>query len=481
MTLETSVGQPLLIAAFIDCSPLGLYCRDCEVAFISNKSAEQHIRSIHRNAMNSTNRKAVIKLFEELRANGNGCSLEEWLVGEPKNGGECSVCREFIPLRKHFKRHTDKNEACVSAFCTIRMFRRTRCFRNVPIYDDQQSTISSLSTVTAFAFDPPTIAALSTNSPTDTTTTTTNATTTTSQLGLSMREAINSIRPFVRPDEDASIWAPWFSGLAGRSPSLKDTLLGLVELWKAPVEEDKEPTLYRFLEVAERWLIDYSHIHIKQVPANFRNRLAVFESHEFGNTKYRGCFEPRQVEGKYRDEFFLLLRYAWRYSDSMLLASIKTEFELVQSGNVMTVLELGIVPRFVNTIHLEKATSVQQSTLLLDYVLSRCFHIDSALELKMVECSNAGSRMASVLHICRMGLCGEIMLLSGGDGYEHTANKLVSISRDCKNVNIICPMISDTRRMAMQKPNSLRAAVDPATGAKSKGTSEFGVGSCPGR
>ena len=92
-------------------------------------------------------------------------------------------------------------------------------------------------------FDPPTIAALSTNSPTDTTTTTTNATTTTSQLGLSMREAINSIRPFVRPDEDASIWAPWFSRLAGRSPSLKDTLLGLVELWKAPVEEDKEPFL----------------------------------------------------------------------------------------------------------------------------------------------------------------------------------------------------------------------------------------------
>jgi hypothetical protein len=160
--------------------------------------------------------------------------------------------------------------------------------RSVPVYDDQQSTISSLSTGTAF--DPPTIAALSTNSPTTTTTTTTNATTTTSQLGLSMSKAIDSIRPFVRPDEDASIWAPWFSGLAGRSPSLKDTLLGLVELWKAPVEEDKEPTLYQFLEVAERWLIDYSHIHIKQVPANFRNRLAVFESHEFGNTKYRGCF-----------------------------------------------------------------------------------------------------------------------------------------------------------------------------------------------
>ena len=109
------MGQPLLIAAFIDCSPLGLYCRDCEVAFISNKSAEQHIRSIHRNAMNSTNRKAVIKLFEELRANGNGCNLEEWLVGEPKNGGECSVCREFILLRKHFKRHKDKNKACAFA------------------------------------------------------------------------------------------------------------------------------------------------------------------------------------------------------------------------------------------------------------------------------------------------------------------------------------------------------------------------------
>ena len=148
----------------------------------------------------------------------------------------------------------------------------------------------------------------------------------------------------------------------------------------------------------------------------------------------------------------------------MLLANMKTEFELVQSDNIMTVLELGIVPRFVNTIHLEKAKSVQQSTLLLDYVLSRCFHIDSASELKMVECSNASSRMASVLHICRMGLCGEIMLLSGDDGYEHAANKLVSISRECKNVNIICPMISDTRRMAMRKPNSLRAAVDPGTG-----------------
>jgi hypothetical protein len=132
---------------------------------------------------------------------------------------------------------------------------------------------------------------------------------------------------------------------------------------------------------------------------------------------------------------------------TMLLANIKSEFELVQSDNIMTVLELGIVPRFVNTIHLERAKSVQQSTLLLDYVLSRCFHIDSASELKMVECSNAGSRrMASVLHICRMGLCGEIMLFSGDDGYEHTANKLVSISRDCKNVNIICPMISDTLR-----------------------------------
>jgi hypothetical protein len=268
LTMEPMM-EPLPITAFIDCSPLGLYCRDCMVAFSSNDSARNHVKSNHQESINTMKPEAVRKTFKELRArSGVKSCLEEWLIGEPKEGGECSVCREFIPLKKHFKRHKDKNKACASASCTLQMFRRTRCFRSVPVYDDQQSTISSLSTVTtafATASSHATISALSTNSPTNTTATTTNATTTTSQLGLSMSEAIDSIRPFVRPDKDASIWAPWFSELAGRSPSLKDTLLGLVELWKAPVEEDKEPSLYRFLDVAERWLIDYSHI-LRNIP-----------------------------------------------------------------------------------------------------------------------------------------------------------------------------------------------------------------------
>jgi hypothetical protein len=94
MTMEPT-EKPLLITAFIDCSPLGLFCRVCKVAFSSNETARRHLKLNHRKANSSTNREDVQKLFKELRENANILSLDEWMVGNPKNGGECSACREF--------------------------------------------------------------------------------------------------------------------------------------------------------------------------------------------------------------------------------------------------------------------------------------------------------------------------------------------------------------------------------------------------
>ena len=97
-TMEATM-EPSPITALIDCSPFGLFCRDCKVAFSCNKSAQNHLRLNHRDAIKSTNWAAVHKFFKELQENGNTLSVDEWLVGEPKNGGECAACREFIPLK----------------------------------------------------------------------------------------------------------------------------------------------------------------------------------------------------------------------------------------------------------------------------------------------------------------------------------------------------------------------------------------------
>jgi hypothetical protein len=126
--------EPQPITAFIDCSPLGLYCHVCKVAFTSNETARNHLKSNHVESFNLWPREAIRKTFKELRErNGNNASLNGWFVGELENGGECSVCMEFLPFKNKFKRHKDINKACTSASCNLRMFRRTRCFRRVPV------------------------------------------------------------------------------------------------------------------------------------------------------------------------------------------------------------------------------------------------------------------------------------------------------------------------------------------------------------
>ena len=84
LTMEPTM-EPLPITAFIDCSPLGLYCRDCMVAFSSNETARNHLKSNHQESINTMKPGAVRETFKELRArSGVKSCLEEWLIGEPK-------------------------------------------------------------------------------------------------------------------------------------------------------------------------------------------------------------------------------------------------------------------------------------------------------------------------------------------------------------------------------------------------------------
>ena len=137
--------EPQPITAFIDCSPLGLYCRVCKVAFTSNETARIHLKSNHVESFNFWTRKAVRKMFKELKErSGNNSSLDQWFVGELENGGECSVCYEFFSFKKNFKRHKGNNKTCASASCTLRMFRRTRCFRSVPVSTSTQVADSDI-------------------------------------------------------------------------------------------------------------------------------------------------------------------------------------------------------------------------------------------------------------------------------------------------------------------------------------------------
>jgi hypothetical protein len=107
--------EPQSITAFIDCSPLGLCCHVCKVAFTSNETARNHLKSNHVESFNLWTREAIRKTFKELRERScNNSSLNGWLVGELENGGECSVCMEFLPHKKEFKRHKDINKACTS-------------------------------------------------------------------------------------------------------------------------------------------------------------------------------------------------------------------------------------------------------------------------------------------------------------------------------------------------------------------------------
>jgi hypothetical protein len=126
--------EPQPITAFIDCSPLGLCCHVCKVAFTSNETARNHLKSNHVESFNLWTPKAIRKTFKELRERScNNSSLDGWLVGELENGGECSVCMQFLPHKRKFKRHKDINEACTSASYNLRIFCWTRCFRRVPV------------------------------------------------------------------------------------------------------------------------------------------------------------------------------------------------------------------------------------------------------------------------------------------------------------------------------------------------------------
>jgi len=66
LTMEPTM-EPLPITAFIDCSPLGLYCRDCMVAFSSNDSARKHVKLNHWESINTMKPEVVRETFKELR------------------------------------------------------------------------------------------------------------------------------------------------------------------------------------------------------------------------------------------------------------------------------------------------------------------------------------------------------------------------------------------------------------------------------
>ena len=118
-------------------------------------------------------------------------------------------------------------------------------------------------------------------------------------------------------------------------------------------------------------------------------------------------------------------------------------------------IQLAIVPKILFTAVAEEPDDHGKLPVACLYCLSRGFSMRSGLDLTMNECGWFASRISTLLHLLRAGVCGYLVTLSG----KHTVDLLTVYEMDMvgkiqngRVTNLLAPYIKRLRDLNARKP-----------------------------
>jgi len=457
----------------IQCTILGFYCSQCKTA-MNKDSVRKHLQRNHLELIESMSKSDLREFLTTTADAVKSTSIESCLVGPIKRGLACSTCHTICSTKSVFTRHSTAGK-CVGGKLIHISFRDTTCFRQHII---NQPIIQATHLISPY------------NMCSQTTFLTTNIQQKTGQQRLaetyslavgvtdndiptldnaivSKETAYKIMLRYVKDDERPETWAVHFECLMSDGPEAFDTKIRkLASLWNEQVERTSDSYLFALIDVAQEWFQNYAYNQIKRIPANIRNRLVVFDSHEFGGTMYGGSFVLRNTEGRLIKECTKLLAFSWRYPSSFL-DTLKTRFRYLVDSNLSRdqIIATGIVPKLLLAVYFEPMNSPRDPPpMAVLYCLSRCFQM-TPQPLQLVDCQLAGTRIANTLHLLRAGLLGVLFWWPRNNeneecGWLQHGLNLVELARSCVVTNVLSPIIADTKAMSAKKPKTLTSTTD---------------------
>jgi hypothetical protein len=462
------------------------------------ESIRQHLKKYHNHIVESSSNEEIRTFLSVIYEAAAKTSVDDCLVGDIKHGFQCLKCSEIFQSNRgwNFERHLESRKGKCSgegASTTPITYRNTRCFRRFPVDDASAPPCPPTTSITV---DQEATSAASSLQQSDYTMSNSTAlaldilfggSTTTGSTAEQEDEVVSSsisreiMRPYVRHDESTDIWAIHFESLMSSgvcaASNFQARIVQLVKWWSDDVDESEDAYLSEFLKLAKLWFDQYANNQLKRIPANIRNRLIVFDAHEYGGNLYGGSFYLRKTDGKLGEEYRRLLAFCWRYEGSYLEKYKQWFKRLVDVHETQEkMISLAVLPKFLLAVYFQQPLSPRDPPpIVVQYCLARSFRgfskTNQSDSLSMIDCQAAGTRMSNTLHLLRAGLLGVVFfwprdswhknhLGDAGSSWIKHATNLVEHARLCYVTNIISPMIADTRAMHARKPTSLTSSTD---------------------
>jgi hypothetical protein len=278
-------------------------------------------------------------------------------------------------------------------------------------------------------------------------------------------EASAILKPFVRPDEDVEVLCMIYYPLL--TPGFEGKMKEFLAFSSSQPAEDG--ILFKWLEAGREWLGKYAAGHIANVSANVRSRLAEFEQREVdGGVVGSRTFALRRGIPRLMNELDALLRFLYRYPTTL--------FDVYKSNDVLhmstkAMIESAIVPKILFTAVAEEPVDHGCLPVACLYCLSRGFTMKGGSDLTMNECGWSASRISSLLHLLRAGVCGYLVTLSGNNSDNLLTMQEMDIVGNIQGgrvTNLLAPYVKRLRDMNAKKPplksNTVNANGDITTG-----------------
>jgi hypothetical protein len=441
------------LPSFLDITPFGPYCQTCNVtlpiqAGILIHGKEAHPKCLFKNA-------AVVRQVQRrmlVLRNTHADDLSPFLTDQRATVPTwfCTACFRSFSKNFSYTRHLDRNKECTGRLggkleCYVTICGRLGPKKCTVLNTTTGSTFttvsneSTLSTLTDSFFQSSInhTMVVETSSKVPTT------------LLFTQEQASEVLAPFVRPDENVrDLTLIYFPIL---TPGFEGKMKEFLSYSTSQSVEDG--ILLKWIETGREWLGNYAAAHIANVSANVRSRLAEFEQREVdGSSVGTRTFTLRRGIPRLMTELDALLRFFYRYPTTLFDSFKSTE---LLNATKFSMIESAIIPKILSTAAAEEPNDHGRLPVVCLYCLSRGFTIKGGIDLVMTECGGVASRISSVLHLLRAGVCGYLVTLSVSNASEMLSAQEMDIVNRVQNgrvTNLLAPYVKRLRDMYSRKP-----------------------------
>jgi hypothetical protein len=445
---------------FLDVTPFGPYCKVCNVPLSIQAGILAHGKEVHpechfKNATVIRDVQRHIDILRKTHANDLTPFLTNQRCTDPT--WFCTGCFRSFSKGFNYTRHLERNKDCsnhhggkMDCYLTICGRIGPKSYIVLPITSTStivstESTVSTLTMPTLQStIDKSMVVKTSSKVP--------------PTLLTTREQADEILSPFVRPDEDVHelsliylpILAPGFEG------KMKEMLS------YSSFQTGEDGILFKWLDAGREWLGKYAAGHIANVSANVRSRLAEFEQKEIdGTTVGTRTFTLRRGIPRLMGELDAALRFFYRYPTT-LFDSYKSPGLLTTTK--LSMIESAIIPKILFTAAAEEPDDHGRLPVACLYCLSRGFSSKGGIDLVMNECGWFASRISSMLHLLRAGVCGYLVTLSvDGDSDILSRQEMDIVNRiqHGRVTNLLAPYVKRLRDLNSRKPPVKSNTVNP--------------------